>query len=195
MPRIFLLQQELLQQQEELQLGSPDFGDKAADNSRLSSAAGCGSSFFFDSAPTNSFWPPQSSCKEIENEITNVETASSDLQDDLILDDDDSNESDIDVIDTENDLSDTLDNINVLETDNDEADVEIMEKEEGMFLKSIYDLNLLTFTVYIVLVTSLLASMRGWRNCRKIAERERGQWAVYCKSPQSFIIMFSYSLA
>ena len=135
MPRIFLLQQELLQQQEELQLGSPDFGDKSAVNSRLSSTAGCGSSFFFDSAPTNSFWPPQCSCKEIENEIINVETDSSDLQDDIIqLDDHDSNESDIDVIDKENDLSDPLDNINVLETDNDVADVEITEKEEGKFL-------------------------------------------------------------
>ena len=26
-------------------------------------------------------------------------------------------------------------------------------------------------------------------------ERERGQWAVYYMSPQSFMIMFSYSLA
>ena len=131
MPRIFLLQQELLQQQEELQLGSPDFGDKSAVNNRLSSTAGCGSSFFFDSAPTNSFWPPQSSCNEIENEIINVETDSSDLQDDLILDHD-SNESINDVIDKENDLSDPLDNINVLETDNDVADVEILEKEEDV---------------------------------------------------------------
>ena len=132
MPRIFLLQQELLQQQEELQLGSPDFGDKVAYTSHLS--AGCNSSFFFDSAPpTHSFWPQPSSCKEVENEIINVETDSSYIKDDLILDNHDSDESSIDVIDTENDLSDNFDTVvNTFEINIHVENVQKEENEKGI---------------------------------------------------------------
>ena len=46
-----------------------------------------------------------------------------------------------------------------------------------------------------ILASCILQFIEEHKKLVQIYQRERGQWAVYCTSPKSFIIMFSYSLA